>query len=330
MPMADRIPTLRVAVTGLGSTTAISVVKGLRRQTAFDVTIIGLDVRPGEELAGSKLCDGTRAVPYAEDGDAFLDAVRAIVERDCVDVLIPVVDPEVEVLASHRSRVGDAVAMVIPGEETVRVCNDKLATARFFEAQGFPGPRTAPLDPDGPLAPQVQDAGLAYPCIVKPRRGVGSRGVYEIGHEGELVLAHRVQQPLVQERLEGREFTVDVLCDEGRLLGACHRERTEVRAGQTFHGEVKQDPEVLDLVQRLCATLELHGPANVQGFQTSHGTRLTEINPRFASGLPLTIAAGLDLPVMLLQLALGTPVTEGAVPRNLRMCRFWEEVFFES
>ena len=140
----------------------------------------------------------------------------------------------------------------------------------------------------------------------------------------------QVPDPLVQARVTGREFTVDVLADaHSRVLAAVPRWRVETKAGISTKGITFQDAAVVAVVGRVVGALRLTGPANVQGF-ASHGSPVViEVNPRFSGGLPLSLAAGADLVGQYLNGVLGHPID----PERLRfrpdasMFRYHSEVF---
>jgi carbamoyl-phosphate synthase large subunit len=70
--------------------------------------------------------------------------------------------------------------------------------------------------------------------------------------------------------------------------------------------------------------------ANVQLRRAADGTpSLLEINPRFPGALPLTIAAGVDMPSYVLDLALGLPLPEQVAFREIANVRFLEDVFID-
>ena len=48
---------VNILITGIGSTTAISVVKGLRQQKEISTKIVGVDINHRNEIAGSRFCD---------------------------------------------------------------------------------------------------------------------------------------------------------------------------------------------------------------------------------------------------------------------------------
>jgi len=56
---------------------------------------------------------------------------------------------------------------------------------------------------------------------------------------------------------------------------------------------------------------------------------LLEVNPRFPGALPLTIAAGVDMPSLALDLALGKDIPASIEFRDLANVRFLEDVFID-
>ena len=70
--------------------------------------------------------------------------------------------------------------------------------------------------------------------------------------------------------------------------------------------------------------------ANVQVKADADGVpSLLEVNPRFPGTMPLTIASGVDMPVLAIGEALGTPIPDGPLPfEDIAMVRYFEERFF--
>jgi carbamoyl-phosphate synthase large subunit len=135
----------------------------------------------------------------------------------------------------------------------------------------------------------------------------------------------------VQQRLSGREFTVDALTDRaGEMAGLASRWRTQTRGGISTLGTTFADPAVAELVTAALGAVGLVGPANVQGFQSEDGAvAVTEINPRFSGGLPLSLAAGADLVGEYVRAVRGRPIRRErlvATP-GVTMRRYFEELF---
>lgn len=317
-----------VMITGMGATTALSVLKGLRRQGDVAVRIVGVDINKADQIAGSSFCDVFFTVPLARD-PAYVDTLVEICRAERVRVLFPINDVEVSAVAAHTDRFREVgVTAWVSDALTVITCNDKLLTARFCVANGIAAPSTWGADE----LPAGLDR-LPYPLIIKPRSGVGSVGVARVDTAGELQAALRhTPQAVIQRYIDGPEYTVDVVCDQaGRVLAAVPRERIEVKAGISYKGRTVCDPELEERASTIAATLGIRGPCNIQ-FRAEQGTPyLIEVNPRFSAALPLTIAAGVNSPLVLLRLALGESIS-GPLPyqSGVYMARYWEEVFYHG
>jgi carbamoylphosphate synthase large subunit len=103
---------------------------------------------------------------------------------------------------------------------------------------------------------------------------------------------------LLMEYLDGREYSVDCVGDQGRLVTAVVRRKSSLAgAGQ----RIDQRADILEATAQLCRTHGLNGIFNVQ-FREAGGTpRLLEINPRMSGGIGMACVAGPNLPYIALR-----------------------------
>src|SRR5205823_13699461 len=115
---------------------------------------------------------------------------------------------ELPVIARARQACArGGVLVAASGLASNDIAFDKANTAAFFDREGIPAPRQ--LDLGGAIAGRN---GFAFPVALKPRFGSGSVGVHIVRDLDELhFYARRVPEPLLQEYVEGIEFTLDVL-----------------------------------------------------------------------------------------------------------------------
>jgi carbamoyl-phosphate synthase large subunit len=248
------------------------------------------------------VADRAYLVPMSDAPD-YLDEIATICDAEGVGLLIPTIDDELERFAGARdwfARRGVRVA--VSPEETAALCNDKYKTCKHLREAGVAaaatfGPRDHP--------PQVR-----YPLFVKPRIGRGGVGAYRVRNARELqFFLDYVPDAVVQEYLDGPEFTIDVLCDfEGRVLSVVPRQRVVIRAGVIDRGRTSSDPSLIRLAQDCAKAMRFAGAVNIQCRIVRGQPVVFEINPRFSGGIPLTIAAGADFPGWLLDLCAGRAV----------------------
>jgi carbamoyl-phosphate synthase large subunit len=317
---------ITVLISGAGTATCQSVIKGLRAQDEYSVRIITVDMSPGN--AGRYFSDAFYEVPAARSPD-FIPTLLKICQSEDVDLVIPIVDYEFDALALARRQFADiGCRVVISDPAVITACNDKWETFQFFRNHDIPTARTwlpqhLPLDE------------VSYPLIIKPRfMGRGSLDTYRVTGQAELeIILTKVDHPLIQECLTGIEHTTDVLCDfNGQAVNAVVRERTETKSGVSYKGKTVADAEILDLAVRIAEGLPIVGPANIQCFKNDRGVFFTEVNPRSSGTLVLSIAAGFNSPLYLLRLARGQRVRPcvGHYAVGVRMLRYWQEVFVDE
>jgi len=303
---------LKVIVTGAGGPAGVAVIRALR--TAGH-RVIAADA--DRSAVGLWLGDEPAAIPRGDDA-AFVKGIESLARATHADALISTVAEELSALKAVRVQ---GLRAWLPRRAAVETCTDKWAFAKTMKDAGVPVPATS-------LGSSYDVPG---PWIVKPRYGRGSRDVYSADNREDAEWSiGRVQHPIVQTRVAGREFTVDALVDrDGRLAGAVPRWRTETRGGISTKGETFCDDDLVALVGKVLDVVGLTGPANVQGFIDGDGPTIVEVNPRFSGGLPLSLAAGADFVGEYLRGVMGLPVrADHLVGRpRVRMMRYFDEVF---
>lgn len=318
-----------VLITGVGSTTALSVIKGLRKQNEFDVFIVGTDINEKDNIAGSYFCDKFFKVPLAIEEEKYVDTLIDIINLEAIDLLIPIVDIELEVIARNKDIFEKSTFLLLSSYNTIMTCNDKIRTFEFFNKIGIPTIKTILVNDFNNIKELLAYMDIKYPIIVKPRKGVSSRDIYKIHNEEELLLIKRVKDPVVQEMLFGQEYTIDVFCDGKKLISAIPRKRIEMRAGISYKGQTEKDMELINYVKRIVEGLKIKGPANIQCFKDNNNIRFIEINPRYSGSLPLTIAAGINTPLFALKMVNKEELKTINNFKIVRMCRYWKEVFYD-
>jgi len=312
-----------IVVTGAGGACGLGAIRSLATETAHRV--IGVDMKP--TAAGIRFADDGRSVPPAAD-ESWPAAMASVVDEFDADVIVPTVDEELAVLPSLSAALAGEVPIVAPRQDVIDLAMDKYRTAQRLSAAGHPVPKTWL----GTEAESIDPA--AFPIVVKPRQGRGSRGVERVA-DPEALAAHLSETPhepeelLCQEWLTGTEYTTSVVgTAANRLLGVVPKEAIE-KDGSTVLGATRRTPSVVETCQELFETLAPAGPLNVQQIVDDDGVpRVIEINPRFSSTSCLTVAAGVDEFDLLVRDALGERVSPPAEFKTDRYIVRYESHFF--
>ena len=311
--------TVRVLVTGAGGPAGVAVIRSLLQRA--DVQVFAGDMDGW--ASGLYLVPASRRrILSPGKSVGFVDELIALCAADRIDALFSTVDVELPPLARRRSEFGAALAA--PSLDTVETCLDKFALA----VRCAPLLRTPTTHLVGP-ASEAED--WTFPIIVKPRSGAGSRGVRLVRSRTELDALGTDESLIAQEHLPGDEYSVDVIADaHGHVIAAVPRTRTRVDSGVSIAGLTLHDPVLEATATAVAQAVALTGVANVQLRRDANGVpALLEVNPRFPGAMPLTIAAGVDMPSLALDLALGRELPREVPFRELANVRYLDDVFVD-
>jgi carbamoyl-phosphate synthase large subunit len=312
--------TPRVLVTGVGGPSGQSIMKSLAGEP---VNVLVADLDP--YAAGLYLVpeEGRFLLPRGED-PAFADVLLDLVRREGISVVVPTVDTELLPCAERRDEFAAAGAtVVVASPQTLRTCLDKYELHKVCEGQ-VRVPDTVVADAD------FDPESVAVPVMVKPRTGSGSRGIRLIEDRATLAAVERDGTQLVQELLPGPEFSLDVIARaDGAVIGVVPRERLKVDSGIAITGRTVHDPELIAYGKRVAELIGLTTVANVQVKGAVGGEpALLEVNARFPGTMPLTVAAGIDMPALAVREALGQTLPDGPLPfEEIAMVRLMGEHF---
>jgi carbamoyl-phosphate synthase large subunit len=271
----------------------VDIVEAFRAAGATTIAADANRLAPAPYLA-----DAFELVPRVDD-PAYVPALREIVGRHEVKLIVPLTDLDQVTLARARDQLHALV--LLPEAEIVERLADKYLAHNLLEEHALPSPPTW-LPTEAPREPR-------FPVLVKARHGFGSRHIYrcENASELEFFLRYTPVDSCVQQLCLGEEYSIDVFCDwDGRCLNAIPRTMIESKGGESIKGATIKDWSLIEFGRRVAETLGLVGPANVQCFRESDGMHyVTDINPRFGGGFPLPTAAGSRYPELSLALARG-------------------------
>jgi len=271
--------------------------------------------------------DAAFVVPSVSDPE-YVDRLLELCRVHAVRVVLPLIDIDLERLASEAGRFADlGVTLVCPPEELVDLCLDKARFAAFARKHGLSHPRT--YRPD-----QLRDD--LFPLFVKRRRGFGSVGS-ELCHSADEARSALARFPdlLFQEYVRAAEISVDAfISSAGRCTVRVPRLRDRVVGGEAMQTHTIRSAPVTELADRTIAALAdlgLRGPLNIQMFDGASPT-LIEVNTRLGSASVLSnVASDGRLFASVLQEACGE-VSPGAPDdyRDVRLYRYLGDVFHDG
>ena len=222
-----------------------------------------------------------------------------------------------------------AQACDLPGHSLEAALNasDKLRMRECFARSGVPSPRFVGVDGasrSGCLS-LLKAKGIGFPVVVKPVDNMGARGCRKVSDEASLgpaitdaIKYSRTGQAIVEEYMDGPEFSVEALVFDGEihLTGLADRHiffpPYFIEMGHTIPTAFPDD-QMADLVRvfkdGVNALGLTHGAAKGDVKLTANGPMIGEIAGRlsggYMSGWTFPYSSGIDLTGAALDLAVG-------------------------
>jgi carbamoyl-phosphate synthase large subunit len=279
-------------------------------------------------------CQGTAPALYFADkkeivpkiGDpGYLDKIIELCNQDDIALIVPTIDTELLLLAKYKEKIENETRakLLISDLNVVEICRDKVKTQSFLEKHRFLAPK---MLTDDELANTDQ---IRFPLFIKPKDGSSSIQAYKVHNAYELALYRRVvKSPIVQEFIEGEEYTIDAFMDfQSNVITVVPRLRLAVRSGEISKGKIVKDRAIINETKKLLEILRPIGHITIQCIKTRRGIEFIEINPRFGGGAPMSIASGADSCENLYRLLMGQTLEYNENYRdNLLFLRFDQSI----
>ncbi|WP_027085998.1 ATP-grasp domain-containing protein [Cohnella panacarvi] len=316
---------LNILIPSAGGVSGTFLIRHLSRNKVdgYDYRIVTADSNP--QVAAKYFADAFYPVPMC--GDARYESeIVEIIANERIDIIFPLASYDIPFFAARKTRLEQlGCRLLVCDLHTHERLHNKKKMYALMKSIGI-------------AVPRVYEEGEipAYPAILKSTESSGSRGVYRLDDDADYrYWSGKLGEHVATAFVQGTEYTVDCLFDRsGGLVAFNVRERLKTNGGAVVVTTQAEPSEALRFVLRqLEKHLALEGPVNFQ-YIADRDNRLflTDFNTRFASGgLPLTIAAGCDIPNLMIRLMLGLDVeVPERMPTKLTMYRYYDEFYAEE
>lgn len=252
----------------------------------------------------------------------LMESLREAVETYKIDIMLPFVDPAIEIAGKFVARNTTVWSPVVP-IRMAHILFDKGEAATLFSDNGIPVP------------PTYRGGRPKFPLIAKPRHGSASKGIFLVTDVTDFRRVCRMDGYMMEAYIENRvEYTVDAyISSKGKVLCVSPRLRIEVLGGEVTRTRTVDYPELVELSNRVIRDLRLRGPVTLQFIrdETTGNLMLMEINPRLGGGVVCSIHAGADIPRLILEEYMGkTPEPIENVKPGVLICRYFDETVFNA
>ena len=281
---------MKFLVTAIGSM-ASDIIFNRLRKNFFDSKILGTDIYPKEWLWESRFVDQFFRVPPASDR-MYIKKMFTICLENQANFLIPLIDPEVDILSENRQCFKDEnITICISNKEMIETCRNKLNLFNAFKNDSVVSVIPTYTEP----GPAFKTHGI--PLICKPIRGRSSEGVIKISDIFmNNILPEHLNGNLFQPFITGDVFTVDAVRDRyGNCACIARKELIRNKIGAGITVEVMKHPELEELTSYLASKLDILGAFNVEFLFDGSTYYVMDVNPRFSAGIEYTVLSGYDI-----------------------------------
>ena len=339
---------MNVLMTGAGAPGGPGIIKCLKENPNLNLTVCDID----EAASGRFLNDSFFKGKIASD-PSFIDFMLERCLELKINVLFPLVTRELFNLAKNKHLFEQqGIKVIVSDYHFLNIANDKgLLHKHLFENK-------LPVS-QFKIAKTIEDLNsalinLGYPAkkiCIKPTVSNGSRGVRIIDPEAdefnllfnekpnslfiskeklfEILDNRNFPELLISEYLPGEEFTVDTLVDNGKLKIVVPRKRTKMSGGISVGGEIIENKEIIEQVEKISNSMKLHGPIGYQFKKSEEGAfRILEMNPRIQGTSVALMGAGVNLPLLAVEQELGIEREIPLVKCGTKFVRYYNELYY--
>lgn len=301
---------------------------------------------------GKALADGFVLMPSSSNENDYLIAIKSVCKDEGVDVILPITTHELEVLSKHKISIeAENVKVIVSDFEALKVANNKGSLAIKTKELKLPVPAFEIVSNKSDFKAAVDRLFLENNKLCfKPVTGNGSRGfgIIIANHDqanadlkskaGILPLTLEEWLPrlddffkvdlIVAKYLPGKEYSVDLLCDQGKVLFCIPRTRDKMIGGISVAGSFERNFGLIAFCIQLAQELNLDGPIGMQWRENENGEpAILEINPRLQGTTSVLALAGLNIPVQSVRLAMGLQPSQqlSEFQWGRYFVRFWDE-----
>lgn len=300
----------------------------IRRANAMGLFTVGID--PCEDAYSREECSAFEVV-----GGQDYEGTLSVAKKYSVSAIITAATDKPLVM---MARIAKELDLPFYSVETAEWSTDKFQMKQRFIEGGVPCAQ-------GRLIHSAEEAkGLYFPVICKPRDNSGSRGVKLCGDLQELqecideaLQYSKLETVLVEEFIEGREFSIESLHYDGKteVIQFTEKQTTEfpynVELGhkQPANLTEEQKNSIREIIVKIGAALKFENcPSHTELKVNERGIFVIETSPRlggdFITSTLTPLSTGINLEDQLLHIALGEKVdtTTGKVEKASGVCFF--------
>ena len=281
-----------VLITAIGSMSSKAAIDSLKKK---GFRVIGTNYYPKEYIAEAYMVDQFYNVPRYNCEVEYIKTLCSIIAKEEVDYVIPLTDPEVDVINEYREKVERTGTIIcISNYETINVCRDKLDIATML-SENIAEIRTIPTINFDDISELSK-----YPLVCKKRNGRSSEDLHIIHDYDEWIFIKdriALDNYIVQRFIQGNVVCVDVIrnINTKQVIAIPRKELLRTSNGAGLSVFVFKDEKLQNLCFKISECLDINGCVNFEFILDENGEYwFMECNPRLSGGIAFSCIVGYD------------------------------------
>lgn len=293
--------------------------------------------------------DGAFVVPPIHHPD-YIDHIIKICKENDIKIIVPTVTLELEFMSSHKSIFDEVgIHVSISSYNGLLIANNKL---RLYNQYPQYMPKTLYTKDYSDILSMAEEFPNSSLCckltnhcggngfaIINDKKAKditlfnkrGENRYCSLREMGELM--EELSDPiLIQEYIHGQDYSVSLLCVNGRVTHICGYVGYSMLFGAIEHGEIVYNEEAYKISTLITSELKLDGNVCFDFRINEHGeVILLEINPRVNASLPFVTRAGVNMLYLRCKNLLGDysdSNIEDKIKYGLQMKKYHESRYF--
>ena len=262
------------------------------------------------------------------DADNYIDIILDICQKEKIDTLISLIDPELSLIAKNIEKFkAIGVNPVISDYDKVEMCFNKYEMYKFLINNNFKTAKSYINKEE--FYKDLEDGKITFPVFVKPVTGSASININKITSKEELEVLWKMSDPLIiQEFMNGQEYGIDTYVDmiskEPVLIFL--KKKLKMRAGETDKALSVKNEKLFKLIKEFVEKAGFVGIIDIDVFEVDGEYYISEVNPRFGGGYPFAYETGANVPKMIINNISGKINTPeiGNYKENVAMMKYSE------
>jgi carbamoyl-phosphate synthase large subunit len=268
-------------------------------------------------------------MPFPSEGwNGFKNRIDEIQNDGGLDIIIPCLDSELPLFIKKQDELKkQGISVLLPSEKSFDLRN-KEKLENLGKDIGVKNPQTIPVRNFKELHKAIESIG--FPVMVKgPYYKAKKVNSMDEANKTFTSLAAEWGFPvLVQKIVHGEEINLVGLGDgEGNLLGHVSVKKTTItELGKIWSCVTIHHHELEKLAERFVKFTKWRGPFELECISKKEELYMIEINPRFPAWCYFATAVGVNLPLALVSLIMGTNNFQPDYEAGKFFMRFTEEL----